>query len=150
MTAPADARALEGDVRKRLLELAHVGRSRDHWTRPTGLCELPRSVTDFTGHGTQLPRVGELMHAKSLPGVGTVGLITGSAGLGKTTSAVRAAHAVRPSFPDGVLFLDLLGMSQRPLATGEALRQLLRALGVADRAMPGHARERADPWYRCC
>ncbi|MCX4598023.1 helix-turn-helix domain-containing protein [Streptomyces sp. NBC_01549] len=144
VTALADALALEGDVRKQLLELAREGRLRDHWTRPTGLCELPRSVDDFTGHATELVWVSELVYAESSPGGGVVGLITGSAGLGKTTFAVRAAHSVRPSFPDGVFFLDLLGMSQRPLAAAEALQLLLRALGVADQQIPGDTQERGS------
>jgi tetratricopeptide (TPR) repeat protein len=137
VTALADALALEGDVRKQLVELAREGRLRDHWTRPTGLCELPRSVDDFTGRAAELVWVSELVYAESAPGVGVVGLITGSAGLGKTTFAVRAAHSVRASFPGGVFFLDLLGMSQRPLAADDALRLLVRALGVADQQIPG-------------
>jgi tetratricopeptide (TPR) repeat protein len=57
--------------------------------------------------------------------------------MGKTTLAVRAAHVLRPSFPGGVFFIDLLGMSQQPMAAGDALRLLLRALGVADEQVPG-------------
>lgn len=144
VTAVADALALEGDVREELLELAREGRLRDHWTRPTGLCELPRSVDDFTGRAAELVWVSELVYAESAPGVGVVGLITGSAGLGKTTFAVRAAHSVRPSFPDGVFFLDLLGMSQRPLAADDALQLLLRALGVADQQIPADSQGRAS------
>ncbi|WSK01720.1 helix-turn-helix domain-containing protein [Streptomyces sp. NBC_01320] len=144
VTALADALALEGDARKRLLELAREGRLRDHWTRPTGLCELPRSVDDFTGRAAELVWVSELVYAESSPGVGVVGLITGSAGLGKTTLAVHAAHSVRPSFPDGVFFLDLFGMSQRPLAADDALQLLLRALGVADQQIPGDIQGRAS------
>ncbi|MEO3874205.1 ATP-binding protein [Nonomuraea sp. B12E4] len=65
-----------------------------------------------------------------------VGLITGPAGPGKTTFAVRAAHALRTGFPDGAFFLDLFGMSPHPVAAREALAPLLRALGVADHAIP--------------
>ncbi|MFE2585382.1 helix-turn-helix domain-containing protein [Streptomyces sp. NPDC059378] len=144
VTALADALALEGDVREQLLESAREGRLRDHWTRPTGLCELPRSVGDFTGRAAELVWVSELVYAESSPGVGVVGLVTGAAGLGKTTFAVRAAHSVRPSFPDGVFFLDLLGMSQRPLGADEALQLLLRALGVADRQIPAGIEGRAS------
>ncbi|MER6202289.1 helix-turn-helix domain-containing protein [Streptomyces sp. NPDC001586] len=144
VTALADALKLDGSARTRLVELARDGRLRDHWTRRNGLCELPRSVEDFTGRAEELIWLSELVYAESSPGVGVVGLITGSAGLGKTTFAVRAAHSVRPSFPDGVLFLDLFGMSQEPLATDDALRLLLRAFGVADEHVPGDPRERAS------
>ncbi|MFF8732447.1 helix-turn-helix domain-containing protein [Streptomyces sp. NPDC015171] len=144
VTALADALKLDGSGRTRLIELARDGRLRDHWTRRSGLCELPRSVEDFTGRTGELIWLSELVYAESAPGVGVVGLVTGSAGLGKTTFAVRAAHAVRPSFPDGVLFLDLFGMSQRPLAAQDALGLLLRALGVADQHVPGDPQERAS------
>ncbi|MFE5943527.1 ATP-binding protein [Streptomyces sp. NPDC056480] len=143
VTALADALKLDDSDRERLSDLARDGRLRDHWGRG-GLCELPRIVEDFTGRAEELIWLSELVYAESSPGVGVVGLITGSAGLGKTTFAVRAAHTVRPSFPDGVLFLDLFGMSQRPVTAGDALRQLLRALGVADRQVPADLQERAS------
>ncbi|MFV5993700.1 helix-turn-helix domain-containing protein [Streptomyces sp. NPDC056231] len=144
VTALADALALKGDAREQFVELARDGRLRDHWARSHGLGELPRSGEDFTGRAAELVWVSELVYAESSPGVGVVGLITSSAGLGKTTFAVRAAHAVRPSFPDGVFFLDLFGMSQHPLAADDALRLLLRALGVADQRIPGDIEGRAS------
>jgi transcriptional regulator with XRE-family HTH domain/tetratricopeptide (TPR) repeat protein len=144
VVAVADALALEGDARKQLIELARDGRLRDHWTRPTGLCELPRSVDDFTGRAAELAWIDDLVQAEQSPGVAVVGLITGSAGLGKTTFAVRAAHALRPSFPDGVFFVDLFGMSQQPLAADDALGLLLGALGVADQLIPADAQGRAS------
>ncbi|MEV6040461.1 helix-turn-helix domain-containing protein [Nonomuraea sp. NPDC052116] len=136
ITALADALALDEAARKQLIDLARDGRLRDHWTRPTGLCELPRSVDDFTGRAAELVWTDELVHAGDAPGAAGVGLITGPAGLGKTTFAVRAAHALRPDFPDGAFFLDLFGMSQQPLAVEEALGLLLRALGVAEQQLP--------------
>ncbi len=144
VTALADALALDGDARKQLVELARDGRLRDHWTRPAGLCELPRLVDDFTGRAAELAWISELVCAESAPGAGVVGLITGSGGMGKTTLAIRAAHVLGPNFPGGVFFLDLLGMSPRPAAAADALRLLLRALGVADGQIPGDIPGRAS------
>ena len=144
VTALADALALAGEARKQLVELARDGRLRDHWTRPAGLCELPRLVGDFTGRAAELAWMSELVHAGRAPGAGVTGLVTGSGGMGKTTLAIRAAHALRPDFPGGVLFLDLFGMSPRPAAAADALRLLLRALGVADKQIPREVRERAS------
>ncbi|MFG2949799.1 helix-turn-helix domain-containing protein [Streptomyces adustus] len=145
VTALADALVLDGDTRTRFLELARDGRLDDHWNRPTTqLHELPRGVEDFTGRAQELIWMSGLVYAESTPGVGVVGLITGSAGLGKTTFAVRAAHALLPSFPDGVVFLDLSGLSQRPLSAPDALRALLRALGVPDQRIPPDVHERAS------
>ncbi|MEU6194743.1 helix-turn-helix transcriptional regulator [Streptomyces sp. NPDC047061] len=144
VVAVADALSLAHDARQQLLELARDARLRDHWTRPTGLCELPRSVDDFTGRAAELGWIDNLVRNELAPGVAVVGLITGSAGLGKTTFAVRAAHAVRARFPDGVFFLDLFGMSQRPLAVDDALGLLLGALGVADQQLPADIQGRAS------
>ena len=144
VVALADALALDGDARTQLIELARDGRLRDYWTRPAGLCELPRLVDDFTGRAAELAWIRELASAESSPGAGVVGLVTSSGGMGKTTLAVRAGHLLRPDFPDGVFFVDLLGMSPQPLTAGDALRLLLRALGVADKQVPGDLTERAS------
>jgi len=144
VTALADALALEEDAREQLVELARDGRLRDHWTRRAGLCELPRLVDDFTGRAAELAWVSELVYADSAPGAGVVGLITGSGGMGKTTLAIRVAHVLRPNFPGGVFFLDLYGMSSNPATTADALRLVLRALGVADEQIPPDVAERAS------
>ncbi|MEU8384075.1 helix-turn-helix domain-containing protein [Streptosporangium sp. NPDC048865] len=147
VTALADALGLADADRGRLVELAREGRLRDHWSRPTGLCELPRSVDDFTGRAAELAWICEPAHAgeaPGAPGTANVRLVTGSAGLGKTTLTVRAAHALRPDFPDGVFFLDLFGMSPQPLPADEALGTLLRALGTAEQRVPGDLAGRAS------
>ncbi|WP_433413069.1 helix-turn-helix domain-containing protein [Microtetraspora malaysiensis] len=144
VTAVADALALEGDDRDQFLELAREGRLRDHWTRPNGQCDLPRPVDDFTGRTVELTWTTELIRPQGAPGAAGVGIITGSAGLGKTTLAVRAAHALRPDFPGGVLFLDLFGMSSHPMPTTEALALLLRALGVIEHEIPADVAGRAS------
>jgi len=59
VTALADALVLEGDARKQFAELARDGRLRDHWTRPAGVCELPRLVDDFTGRAAELTGVNK-------------------------------------------------------------------------------------------
>ena len=141
VTALADALALQGDARNQFVELAREGRLRDHWTRPAGLCALPRLVEDFTGRAGELVWVSELAHAE---GADVVGLVTGSGGMGKTTLAIRAAHGLRPSFPGGVFFVDLLGMSPRPATAADALWLLLRALGVADEQIPADVAGRAS------
>ncbi|MFI6925232.1 helix-turn-helix domain-containing protein [Nonomuraea spiralis] len=162
VTALADALDLTGDDRDRFLELAREGRLRDHWTRPAGprdqpnrpagprdhpargLCELPSPVDDFTGRAAELTWTAELVRPRQAPGAAGVGLITGAAGLGKTTFAVRAAHDLRPDFPGGVLFLNLFGMSSHPVPAAEALALLLRALGVVEQKIPADVAGRAS------
>ena len=144
VTALADALALEADARQQLIELARDGRLRGHWTRPAGVCELPRLVDDFAGRAAELAWMSELVYAESSQGASVVGLITGTGGTGKTTLAIRAAHMLRPSFPGGVIFLDLFGMSPQPMAAGDALPLLLRALRVPDEQVPADIQGRAS------
>ncbi|MFD3941827.1 helix-turn-helix domain-containing protein [Streptomyces sp. NPDC058579] len=144
VTALADALALEGPDRKELIELARDGRLRDHWKRPTGLCELPRNIDDFTGRAAELAWTRSLVRDEDTEAVAQVGLITGAAGLGKTAFAIHAGHTLRPDFPDGVFFLDLFGMSSRPLPVDQALALLLRALGVPDQQIPADLAEGAS------
>ncbi|MBT2233635.1 helix-turn-helix domain-containing protein [Nonomuraea sp. NEAU-A123] len=144
VTALAQALSLGEDDHQQFIDLAREGRLRDHWARPTGLCELPRSVDDFTGRAAELAWTDDFVNAAESPGAAGVALITGAAGLGKTTLAVRAAHVLRPNFPDGVFFVDLFGMSSRPLSAQDALTQLLRALGTAERHLPHDPLDRAS------
>ncbi|TDU76914.1 BTAD domain-containing putative transcriptional regulator [Streptomyces sp. KS 21] len=65
----------------------------------------------------------------------------GAAGVGKTTMAVRVAHAVSPVFPDGQLYVELQrGDGFREPA--DVLGELVRALGVAPGAVPAEFAER--------
>ncbi|MFE3463286.1 helix-turn-helix domain-containing protein [Streptomyces sp. NPDC059185] len=144
VVALADALVLEGADRRQLVELARGGRLRDDGNRSTGLCELPRSVDDFTGRSAELAWTANLVGDEDSAAVGQVGLITGAAGLGKTAFAIHAGHTLRPDFPDGVFFLDLFGMSARPLPADQALALLLRALGVPDQQIPADPAEGAS------
>ena len=76
-------------------------------------------------------------------------VVAGAGGLGKTALAVHAAHALRPAFPDGQLYVSLLGASQQPLPPDEVLARLLRDLGVPGTRIPVGQEERAA-LYRTC
>ena len=131
---PADHRAMLAAARARRLPSTAA-------SPPAGLCELPRSVADFTGRGAELDWVAALADASGdgRAGAATVALVSGPAGLGKTALAVHAAHVLGARFPDGALFLDLRGMDPEPVPGAVALGRLVRALGTAESAVP------ADP-----
>src|SRR5205823_4752559 len=66
--------------------------------------ELPRDIRGFVGRRSALARLG----ARQGQG-GSVWVISGTAGVGKTALALHWAHSVRERFPDGQLYLDLRG-----------------------------------------
>ena len=124
--------------------------------RPAVPAQLPSGLRDFTGRASQIDYLcGALTGAlppstPSAPGgAGTASLclVSGAGGVGKTTLAVQVAHQVAAGFPDGQLFVDLRGSGRRPLAPADALSSFLRALGVADAAIPRDEQER-EALYR--
>ncbi|WP_180930131.1 tetratricopeptide repeat protein [Streptomyces sp. AJS327] len=91
---------------------------------------LPRDVT-WVGRRPVLDR---LLDSRSASGddtrTGSIELLTGMPGTGKTTLAVHVAHRLHEHYPDGRLFLDMRGHAafQPPLPPEEALSTLLRLL----------------------
>ena len=107
--------------------------------------QLPADVADFTGRGEQVMHLCDLLSSAGADDSGAVriALVAGSGGLGKTSLAVHAAHRVRGSFPDGQLYVDLLGATAHPLPPVDVLARFLRDLGVDGRDMPADDDERA-------
>jgi DNA-binding SARP family transcriptional activator/Tfp pilus assembly protein PilF len=108
--------------------------------------QLPADVADFTGREDEISHLCELLAspgAEADPGAVRIALVAGSGGLGKTSLAVHAAHRVRGSFPDGQLYVDLLGAAPQPLVPADVLARFLRDLGVDGRDIPADDDERA-------
>jgi DNA-binding SARP family transcriptional activator/tetratricopeptide (TPR) repeat protein len=107
--------------------------------------QLPADVADFTGRNEHIKQLVHLMTQAGdadNPAV-PVAVVAGAGGLGKTALAVHAAHVLRPSFPDGQLFVSLLGASQQPLPPDDLLARLLRDLGAPGARIPVDQEERA-------
>ncbi|HET9970500.1 MAG TPA: BTAD domain-containing putative transcriptional regulator [Streptosporangiaceae bacterium] len=110
--------------------------------------QLPADVVDFTGRDEQVERLADLLShaaeaAGSDPGAVRIAVVAGTGGLGKTSLAVHAAHRVRGSFPDGQLYVDLLGATPNPVPPGDVLARFLRDLGVDGRDIGVDEAERA-------
>ncbi|MFJ5548468.1 AfsR/SARP family transcriptional regulator [Streptomyces sp. NPDC093225] len=106
--------------------------------------QLPATVPDFTGRAAFVSELSEILAAASTDGtVMAVSALAGIGGVGKTTLAVHVAHAARPHFPDGQLYVDLQGTDARAAEPEAVLGAFLRALGTADSAIPDTPGERA-------
>ncbi|MGX1491451.1 AfsR/SARP family transcriptional regulator [Streptomyces tendae] len=110
-------------------------------------CTLPYDLSDFSGREKQLGEI--LQRARQDRSGGTrILAVDGMGGSGKTSLAVRAAHQLADSFPDGQLYIDLRGYSpdQQPLSPVSALGTLLRALGLPDDRIPDDLVDRTALW----
>ena len=108
--------------------------------------QLPADIGDFTGRETHVAHLCALLvgeEAEGSTGAVRIAVVNGAGGLGKTTLAVHAAHRVRGEFPDGQLYVDLLGASVQPAEPGEVLARFLRDLGVEGDKVPARDDERA-------
>jgi DNA-binding SARP family transcriptional activator len=110
---------------------------------------LPTDVADFTGRAEQ---IGQIRSQLSRAGAGEARLavpvvvLTGPGGVGKTSLAVHAAHALAAQFPHGQLFADLHGGSPDPVGPIRVLERFLRTLGVPGEQLPDGLDERAEAY----
>lgn len=108
--------------------------------------QLPADVRGFVNRIAELDRLDKVL-AGDLDEPLVVGLsvIAGTAGVGKTSLALRWAHRVRERFPDGQLYVNLRGYDPgQPVAPEQVLDYFLRALNVPSSAIPGQLDAKAS------
>ncbi|WP_121159884.1 AAA family ATPase [Micromonospora pisi] len=103
---------------------------------------LPSGPTSFVGRKAELARAGRILLAGG-QSARTV-LITGPAGVGKTTLAVRLAQLAVEQFPDGQLFADLRGPQPQSGNSWHVLGVFLRTLGVNSHSVPAALEDRIN------
>jgi DNA-binding SARP family transcriptional activator/tetratricopeptide (TPR) repeat protein len=105
--------------------------------------QLPPEPAGFVGRKVELDWLHALLPGPAAEDGGesrgsSVALITGTAGVGKTTLAIRFARQAGPLFPDGQLYVNLRGFdpASAPMRPGTALQWFFDALGVSALNMP--------------
>ncbi|MGW8551347.1 tetratricopeptide repeat protein [Streptomyces tubercidicus] len=136
----------------------HTGRARNDPPMPR---QLPSDVWGFVNRSEELRRLNEVLSDESGAGdtgdannegdgplVVSICIVAGTAGVGKTSMALRWAHRVLAHFPDGQLYVNLRGYDPgAPVTSQEALHRFLPALGVPAQAIPADP-EAAAALYR--
>lgn len=107
---------------------------------PVAPQQLPAVVPRVIGREKELDGLStalEALEGKTAPAA-LIQVISGTAGIGKTTLAVRWAHQVSERFPDGQLYVNLRGFDPAgaPLSPAEAVRGFLDAFGVVAERIP--------------
>ncbi|GAA1636848.1 ATP-binding protein [Actinoplanes couchii] len=102
--------------------------------------QLPGAVHGFVNRASELRRLSQPLGEES----GVLWVLTGTAGVGKTSLALRWAHSVRQDFPHGQLYANLRGYDPgQPADPGSVLDRFLRALGTPGTAIPADLDDRA-------
>ncbi|MEO3756185.1 BTAD domain-containing putative transcriptional regulator [Streptomyces sp. B6B3] len=105
--------------------------------------QLPSAVPDFVGREEEVEQLRAALGAPSDTPAAATAVVVGMGGVGKTTLAVRVAHALPDRFPEGRLYTDLRGADDSPADPHTVLAAFLRALGAPDGSVPGDPAERA-------
>ena len=101
--------------------------------------QLPPDVYGFTGRQLELDRLDALLSTPAdHPTAVVISAIAGTAGVGKTATAVHWAHRVSRQFPDGQLYVNLRGFDPAgsPATPAEAVRGFLDALHIPAQRIP--------------
>ncbi|RDI44965.1 ATP-binding protein [Nocardia mexicana] len=100
--------------------------------------QLPSDVGAFVNRTKELTQLDGILadeRAEASP-VG-IYVVTGTAGVGKTSLVLHWAHGIRHRFPDGQFYLNLCGYDPGPPVKPEqALDRFLRALGMPPSSIP--------------
>ena len=115
--------------------------------RPPIPAQLPYATPHFVGRVDELRRLDALADGSG-GGAGdgmVIAVVTGTAGVGKTSLAVHWAHRISDRFPDGQLYVNLRGFdpSRSALEPGDALRGFLDSLGVSAHRVPATIEQQA-------
>ena len=104
--------------------------------------QLPGLDRGFVNRQAELTQLAEILEVSNDGPL--VVVITGTAGVGKTSLALRWAHGLRDQHPDGQLYMNLRGYDPSlPASPEDVLGRFLRDLGVPPAAIPQALDDRA-------
>ncbi|MEJ3746829.1 BTAD domain-containing putative transcriptional regulator [Actinomycetes bacterium KLBMP 9797] len=110
----------------------------EHRADPPVPRQLPAPLPSFAHRARELAELDAVTAGAGESPAAAVVVLSGTAGVGKTTLAVHWAHRVADRFPDGQLYVDLRGFAPDGSVKdpAEVLREFLIALGVPVQSIP--------------
>jgi DNA-binding SARP family transcriptional activator/tetratricopeptide (TPR) repeat protein len=99
--------------------------------------QLPADIANFAGREHYFEQLDGLLNGGQGRSTVLISAIAGVGGVGKTALALHWAHRVAARYPDAHLYVNLRGYaSAPPMTPADVLPMFLRALGVAQPAIP--------------
>jgi tetratricopeptide (TPR) repeat protein len=109
-------------IEQRVAPISNPRRGMRMVTRPP--LELPSPLADFTGRGRELK---SLLDGIRSGGV-TISALRGLGGIGKTALALKLSELLKPQFPDGQLYVNLMGFGGgKPLTATQAQARVINS-----------------------
>ena len=143
---PSSGNELSGRVSGTVMQFGRIDQAHFHGDGPSRIGpprQLPPITTLFTGRRDDCDRLDGQWEQANADHTGVLFVISGTAGVGKTSLAIAWSQTHSEEFPDGQLYADLAGYSQqRPADSEDILGGFLRALGVAPDRVPAQLAER--------
>lgn len=108
--------------------------------------QLPNDVRGFVNRVVEIDRLDSALDRLDADDDSSkITVVVGTAGVGKTSLAVRWAHRISERFPDGQLYVNLRGYDPgEPVSAADALERFLRALDIAADRIPAGEESRAE------
>lgn len=118
-------------------------------TQPTSIYELPLPLPDFTGRQRELEQIIKVLGNTTLAqdAHGSIAIVTGVAGVGKSALALQVADQVKSEFPDAQLYINLRGSEGQPLEPLDVLAGFLRVWGIEEPSIPQSLSERSEVYH---
>jgi tetratricopeptide (TPR) repeat protein len=100
--------------------------------------QIPLTIGTFVNRAQELEELGQATAVTADDEFeNSIVIVTGTAGVGKTSLAVRWSHANTNLFPDGQLYLNMRGFDPaEPVEPIDALANVLASLGVPSGSIP--------------
>ena len=145
-SASASGNEVSGRVTGNVMQFGRVEQAHFHGSDPSHVGpprQLPPITALFTGRSEDAAWLDQQWEQAVSNGTGALLVVSGTAGVGKTSLAAAWAQARDGEFPDGQLYADLGGYTpQQTTSTEDILGSFLRALGVAPDHVPARLAER--------